>query len=76
VDVLPATLIHLPAFVMVHDMLRALPASQDRVVRRFQDLGTDPESAYDAQGLHELYKNYCSVGGCLDCQIGQHLLGD
>ena len=58
------------------DVLRALPASQDRVVRRFQDLGTDPESAYDAQGLHELYKNYCSAGGCLDCQIGQHLLGD
>ncbi|WP_263787131.1 DUF2851 family protein [Salinibacter grassmerensis] len=58
------------------DVLRALPASQDHVVRRFQDLGTDPESAYDAQGLHELYKNYCSAGGCLDCRIGQHLLSD
>ena len=57
------------------DVLRALPPSQDHVVRRFQALGTDPKSAYDTQGLHELYKNYCSAGGCLDCQIGQHLLG-
>jgi len=56
------------------EVLRALPPSQDRVVRRFQDLGTDPDSAYDAQGLHELYRNYCSTGGCLDCQIGQYLL--
>ncbi|WP_332326679.1 DUF2851 family protein [Salinibacter sp.] len=56
------------------DVLRALPPSQDHVVRRFQDLGTDPDSAYDAQGLHELYREYCSAGGCLECQIGQYLL--
>ncbi|WP_103019337.1 DUF2851 family protein [Salinibacter altiplanensis] len=57
-------------------MLHRLPPSQDHVVRRFEDLGTEPGSAHDAQGLHELYKNYCSAGGCLDCRIGQYLLSD
>ncbi len=55
-------------------LLRDLPASGDRVVRRFEDLGTEATSAYDAQGLHELYRHYCTEGGCLDCDIGRHLL--
>lgn len=60
----------------VLDLLRALPASGDRVVRRFQDLGTDADSAFDAQGLHELYRNYCTKGRCLDCEIGQYLIDE
>jgi hypothetical protein len=59
----------------VLDLLRSLPASGDRVVRRFDDLGTEANSAFDAQGLHELYRSYCTEGGCLECNIGQHLLG-
>ncbi len=58
----------------VFDLLRALPASGDRVVRRYEDLGMDPDSAFDTQGLHELYRGYCTEGGCLECDIGQHLL--
>jgi len=58
----------------VLNLLRALPASGDRVTRRFKDLGTEADSAFDAQGLHELYRNYCTEGGCLECDIGQHLL--
>ena len=58
----------------VFDLLRALPVSGDRVVRRFEDLGTDADSAFDAQGLHELYRNYCTEGGCLECDIGRRLL--
>ncbi len=56
------------------DVLQTLSASRDKVVRRFQDLGTRAESAFEAQGLHQLYREYCTEGGCLDCQIGQHLL--
>ena len=55
-------------------LLHALPASEDRVVRRFRDLGTDVDSAFAAQGLHKLYRSYCTEGGCLDCKIGQYLL--
>jgi hypothetical protein len=56
------------------DVLRDLPASSDHVVRRFDDLGTEAQSAFEAQGLHQLYREYCTEGGCLDCAIGQHLL--
>jgi hypothetical protein len=58
----------------VLDVLRDLPASSDHVVRRFNDLGTEAQSAFEAQGLHQLYREYCTEGGCLDCAIGQHLL--
>lgn len=56
------------------DVLRSLPAPRDSVVRRFRNLGTDAQSAFEAQGLHQLYRTYCQKGGCLDCDIGQHLL--
>ena len=58
------------------DVLRDLPASSDHVVRRFDDLGTEARSAFEAQGLHQLYREYCTEGGCLDCAIGQHLLSE
>jgi len=55
-------------------VLRALPAPSDSVTRRFAALGTEAQSAVEAQGLHRLYRRYCSEGRCLDCAIGQHLL--
>jgi hypothetical protein len=57
-------------------VLRSLSASSDSVVRRFEELGTDVESAFETQGLHQLYRRYCTEGRCLDCAIGQHLLDD
>lgn len=58
------------------EVLQSLPASRDHVIRRFQDLGTEVNSAFDAQGLHQLYRQYCKTGGCLQCNIGQFLLGE
>ena len=58
----------------VFEMLRTLPAPKDNVTRRFADLGTEAQSAFEAQGMHRLYREYCTAGGCLDCAIGQHLL--
>ena len=55
-------------------LLRSLPAKRDSVVRRFRDLGTRARSALDAQGMHQLYKTYCTTGGCLQCTIGRALL--
>jgi hypothetical protein len=57
------------------DILRALPAPTDRVTRRFRALGTRPTSALEAQGLHHLYRSYCTAGRCLSCAIGQDMLG-
>ncbi|PEN13905.1 hypothetical protein CRI94_07565 [Longibacter salinarum] len=55
-------------------LLDLLPAKRDSVIRRFRDLGTRARSASEAQGMHELFRNYCSSGGCLQCDIGRHLL--
>lgn len=56
------------------DVLQTLSASKDNIVRRFEELGTEAESAFEAQGLHQLYREYCTEGRCLECEIGQHLL--
>ena len=58
------------------EVLRTLPASTDSVTRRFEALGTEAQSAFEAQGLHQLYREYCVAGGCLQCAVGQSLLGD
>jgi hypothetical protein len=58
----------------VIDVLRDLPAPRDSVTRTFRTLGTRPASAFEAQGLHELYRSYCRSGRCLSCAIGQHVL--
>jgi len=55
-------------------VLQSLSAPRDSVLRRFRDLGTEVNSAFEAQGLHHLYRRYCTEGGCLDCAIGRHLL--
>ncbi|PSQ82192.1 MAG: DUF2851 domain-containing protein [Bacteroidetes bacterium QS_8_68_15] len=58
----------------VRALLHDLPAGSDRVTRRFRDLGTRPQDAFEAQGLHQLYRTRCCEGRCLDCTIGQHLV--
>lgn len=57
-------------------LMTALPAKRDSVTRRFRDLGTRARTALDAQGMHQLYKQYCTKGGCLQCRIGRWILED
>lgn len=59
----------------VIDALHALPPPRDRVTRRFAALGTRPASAFEAQGMHHLYRRYCQPGHCLSCAIGRSVLG-
>ncbi len=60
----------------VLEVLRSLPSAQNHVVRRFKDLGMEVHSAFEEQGLHQLYRSYCTEGRCLQCDIGQYLLAD
>ncbi len=53
-----------------------LPAEQDVVVRSFEQLGTKPSNAVDAQGLHQLFRTRCTQARCLTCDIGRHLLSE
>ena len=58
----------------VRSVFRHLSAASDAVTRQFKDMGTSPQSAFEAQGMHQLYREYCTNGRCLDCAIGQYLL--
>ena len=58
----------------VWDVLGKLPATLDEVTRRFKALGTRPQSALAAQGLHQLYRTRCTEAHCLTCPIGAFLL--
>lgn len=59
----------------IRAVLEAIPPEKDEIVRLFTRLGTEPQCARDAQGMHELYARYCSRTRCLTCRIGQYLMG-
>lgn len=58
----------------VVEVYAALPAESDRVTRLFEACGSAPRHALDAQGMHHLFRERCTQGGCLGCPIGRHLL--
>jgi hypothetical protein len=55
-------------------LLQSLPAEQNYVLRKFVRHAWIPKTAFDSQGMLELYRRYCSAQKCLSCKIGQSLL--
>ena len=51
------------------------PEKNSRIAH-WQRLGASVLTAADSQSLLELKKTYCDCRRCLDCAIGQSLLGD
>ncbi|HMI60889.1 MAG TPA: DUF2851 family protein, partial [Puia sp.] len=76
--------------LFAYGLLRKEPACRDRAlawlaaekpekntrIARWQRLGVPVLTAADSQSLLELKKTYCDCRRCLDCAIGQSLLGD
>lgn len=54
--------------------LSMLPREQNRITREWQKLNWPIASAFDSQGLNELYHEYCQKRQCLNCKIGHRLL--
>ena len=52
-----------------------LPAEDNRVIRSWKSL-IDVQTAGQGQAAIHLWKNYCQKKRCLECRIGQHLIGD
>jgi Protein of unknown function (DUF2851) len=75
--------------LFAYGWLRGLPAYQEKalrwlaetrpednaILRGWRRLGVPVKNAADSQALLELKNNYCNNRKCLDCAIGQHLLG-
>ncbi len=56
--------------------LAAEKPEQNTRISNWQRLGVPILTAADSQSLLELKKNYCEKRRCLDCAIGQRLLGN
>jgi hypothetical protein len=54
------------------DFLQQIPAEDNKIIRQWSAIGYTVKSAFDTQGLMELYNNYCVKRRCLECSIGMH----
>jgi hypothetical protein len=55
-------------------LLQQLHTENNAVVRRWKEEGLSVESAYQSQGLLELYRRYCLRKRCLSCAVGNAIL--
>ena len=55
-------------------LLEELPAEKNRLIKGWQKLGMEPQSAFTTQALLQLKNNYCDQRRCLDCAIGCAIL--
>lgn len=55
--------------------LECLPAENDRITRQYQSAGMVLESAACTQAVQQLFRQYCREKRCLECAVGNLLLG-
>ena len=56
--------------------LEQIDAEENKITIGFKEIGVPVLSAFDSQALLELKKEYCDAKRCLDCAVGNYLLGD
>lgn len=57
------------------EVLTQLPPEDNKLVRKFSTSLGKPKDAFHSQAMIHLYKQYCAPKKCLECAIGNHLLG-
>ena len=55
-------------------ILQSIPSEKNKIVTLWKGLGYASKSAFDSQGLIELYNNFCRQRQCLNCAIGSTIL--
>lgn len=55
-------------------ILQSIPSEKNRIIKVWQELGYVSKTAFDSQGLIELYNSFCQRRACLNCTIGSALL--
>jgi len=55
-------------------ILQQIPAEKNSVVNLWKRLGFVSKTAFDSQGLLELYHHFCQARQCLNCSIGSAIL--
>jgi hypothetical protein len=54
--------------------LEQLPAENNSIITKWEDLGIHPRSAFESQALLQLKNYYCETKKCLNCHIGVKLV--
>ncbi len=54
--------------------LEQLPPEHNTIIRDWEKLGVQPESAFKTQALIQLKTKYCSARRCTECSIGHSIL--
>jgi hypothetical protein len=57
------------------DILEKLKSENNHIVKKWKELGFSAQNAFDSQALIELRKEYCYHKKCLQCAIGNSLIG-
>ncbi len=55
-------------------LLEEIPAENNRVTRKWKELGLEMSSSASSQGATEWYHSYCTRKRCLSCSVGDALL--
>ena len=56
------------------NILQHIASEKNKIVTLWKDLGYTSKTAFDSQGLIELYQNFCQRRQCLNCAIGSAIL--
>lgn len=56
------------------NLLMTLPKEENSITRKWSNIGWNVVSAFDSQGLIELYNNFCALKKCASCNIGAELI--
>ena len=56
-------------------LIRQISSEKNSIISKFKDLKIDSKNALESQALLELKNNYCTKKRCLQCAIGNDLLG-
>ena len=56
--------------------LSQLPKEDNKITRQWEKSGIHPHNATDSQALIELTTHYCHPKRCLECAVGNKILGD
>lgn len=57
----------------VLQLMEAIPAEDNSIIRQWKMLGQTIHSAADTQALIHLYQNYCQPHLCYNCQVGYQI---
>jgi hypothetical protein len=57
-----------------HNIIKNIPAENNRIIRKWAELGIHADNAFDSQALLQLFHFYCNKRKCMYCSWGHKLI--